>query len=254
MEDYHDKHNDLYIDRLHLAFKTAFKWVRESQNRGEVVDFAEEWAKLIASSLNDVRISAMPSIDGQNPPLPFIVTHRIDTELYYVARGGMGGGPTIDLLLQIWFDTEDMLCGYGVPLVFRTIPQSSRMPDLMWHDLQETCRLVTMATPSGRVIFLPDEGHFDWFKYSAYWQRWMLVSDMHSIAGGRLPPKPTRGRLWDDFCLDLASGWIGDPALSGLTPSKLLDEFLVMNSVSHLLRIKIVRQSGETWRPVPLPL
>lgn len=254
VERYHDKHDDLYIDSLHLAFKTAFQWVRDRQEDGEVKDFAGDWADLVASALRDVRMTAIPGVDGQNPPLPFIVTHRVETELYHVARGGMAGGPTIDLLLQIWFDTEDMLCGYGIPLVFRTIPQSARMSDFMWHDLQDLCRLVTLATPSGRLIFLSDEGNFEWFKHSSWRsQRWMLVSDMHSIAGGRLPPRPARGRLFNDFCLDLASGWIGDPALSGLKPSKLLDDFQSTFSISHLLRIKIVREGGETWRPVQLP-
>ncbi len=254
VEQYHDKHDDLHIDSLHLAFKTAFQWVRERQEEGDVLDFAGEWANLVASALSDVRITAVPGIDGHNPPLPFIVTHRVETQLYHVARSGMAGGPTIDLLLQILFDTEDMMCGYGVPIVFRTIPRSARMSDFMWHDLLDLCRLVTMATPSGRLVFLADEGRFDWFKYGALVrQNWMLVSDMHSIAGGRLPPRPTRGRLFNDFCLDLASGWIGDPALSGQAPSKLLDDFQSTFSISHLLRIKIVREGGETWRPVQLP-
>lgn len=244
-EEYHDPHDDIYIDRLHLAFKTAFRWIHKREDAGEDLDFADAWADLIASGLDGVRINALPAIDRENPGLPFIETHRIETESYVVARSGMRGGPNIDVLLQVWFDTEDMLCGYGVPLVFCKIANSGRLPPVMWSELQDICRQVTLATPSGRLIFRSEDGPFDSFKFSSYVRgTWMFATDMHSFAGGRLPPSPVRGRLMDDFCLDLASGWIGDPALSGQTASPLLDELMSMFTISHVLRIKIIREGS----------
>ena len=168
----------------------------------------------------------------------------------------MGGGPTIDLLLQVCFDTEDMICGYGTPMIFRSIPPQGRLSDLMWQDLKETCREVTRATPSGRIVFLSnDEYGFESFLRHNTDACWMFATDMHSFAGSVIPPRPLRGRRLKDYCLDLASGWIGDPVLSGQTPRQLLDDLLTMLNVAIVLRITVVREStSPIWQPTKLPL
>lgn len=80
----------------------------------------------------------------------------------------------------------------------------------------------------------------------------LLASALQDV---RLPPAPVRGRRLDAFCQDLASGWTGDPALSGMESSAILDEVMTNFQISHILRIRIVRENPEdVWRPVPLPL
>ncbi len=69
----------------------------------------------------------------------------------------------------------------------------------------------------------------------------------------RATPAPVRGRRLDAFCQDLASGWTGDVALSGMESSAILDEVMTNFQISHVLRIRIVRENPEdVWRPVPL--
>ena len=161
---------DLSIDNLQKAFSTAFTWVVERDRESGIDDFAGTWIDLLASALKDVRLTATPAIDADSPPLKFLQTHRIATEVFVAARSGMRGGPTIDVLLQVWFDTEEMFCGYGVPLIFRTIPHSGRMPDLMWSELQDVCRKVTLATPCARVVLVAQDRDFDWYG-SGYWDK-----------------------------------------------------------------------------------
>lgn len=247
---------DLSIDRLAGAFQTTFDWIVERDRKGEVQDFAGEWVDLLASGLHDVRMTATPAIDAQQPGLPFVEVHRITTETFFVARSGMRGGPAIDVLLQLWFDTEEMVCAYGIPLIFQRIANSGRMPDMMWHDLQEVCRKITMATPCARVVFVAKESDFEWFRDgSRFWDgNAVIATDAHGFAGACLPPAPVSGRRLKAFCQDLASGWIGDPALAGREPSAILDEVMSNFLISHVLRIRVERESKESiYRPAPLP-
>jgi hypothetical protein len=215
---------ELSIERLQNAFRTAFDWTLEQDRNGEIADFATSWVDLLASALQDVRLTAAPSVDSKQPEFPFLGVHRIKTEVFDILRSGMRGGPTIDVLLQLWFDTEETICAYGIPLIFRRIANSGRMPDLMWHDLQDTCRKLTLATPCARMIFVAKEKGFDWYQDgSSFWDpNAIIATDAHSFAGARLPPQPVSGRKLDALCLDLASGWIGDPALSGRDSTPVL--------------------------------
>lgn len=236
---------DLAIESLGDAFRTAFEWTVAAERKGEVHDFPRAWVELLASALQDVRLTATPAIDADNPPLSFAQTHVIATEVFSVAGGGMRGGPTIDVLLQLWFDTEETLCGYGIPLIFRKIPNSGRMPDLTWSELQQTCRQLTLATPCAKLVFVADRRSFDWYgDGTAYWDpNPVIATDAHSFAGARLPPAPVRGRRLRPFCLDLASGWIGDPALSGIESSPIMDEVLCNFLIHRILRIRIGRET-----------
>lgn len=245
---------DLSIDNLQKAFSTAFNWIVARDRETGVEDFAGAWVELVASALQDVRLTATPAIEHDSPPLKFLQTHRIATDLFFAARSGMRGGPMIDVLLQVWFDTEEMFCGYGFPLIFRTIPHSGRMPELMWSELQDACRKVTLATPCARVVLVAKDRDFDWYGSDYRDKNPIIAADAHSIAGQRLPPAPVRGRRLDTFCQDLASGWTGDPALSGMESSAILDEVMTNFQISHVLRIRIVRENPEdVWRPAPLP-
>lgn len=236
-------HSDPYIDHLKGAFLHTFKTVLAEDRNEDIRDFGASWAELTAKCLDDVRLTAAPGIDIDSPVLPFIEIHRLKSELYTVARSGMRGGPTVDVLLQIWFDTEEMLAGYGMPLVFCKVAKTGRLPDALWGDIRETCRHINMATPSGRLVFVAPEKKYSFG--SEYFEEYSTISaiDMNSFSGTRLPPEPLRGRRLDALCQDIASGWFGDPALSGLHPSSLLDEFMKTCRIENLLRIKITRDS-----------
>lgn len=250
--------SELAFESLAAAFRTAFTFTFENDRKckGTLPDFAGDWADLLASALNDARLAANPAIDDTSPAFPFADPHRILAERFIVARSGMTGGPTIDVLLQLWFDTEELLCGTGIPLVFQRIEKAGRMPDLMWSDLRDICRRITMATPCGRMLFVAKGAGFDWWGDGSLFfsPNPILAVDMHGFAGTRLPPAPLNGRRLDAFCRDLASGWIGDPALSGREASPLLDALMRDFQINHVLRETIARDSREgIWRPEPLP-
>lgn len=48
---------DLSIDNLQKAFSTAFTWVVERDRESEIDDFAGAWVDLLASALQDVRLT-----------------------------------------------------------------------------------------------------------------------------------------------------------------------------------------------------
>lgn len=70
---------DLSIDNLQKAFITAFNWVVERDRETGIYDFPAAWVDLVASALQDVRLTATPAIDADSPPLKFLQTHRIAT-------------------------------------------------------------------------------------------------------------------------------------------------------------------------------
>lgn len=125
----------------------------------------------------------------------------------------------------------------------------------MWSELQDVCRKVALATPCARVVLVAKDRDFDWYGSGNCDKNPVIASDAHSIAGQRLPPVPVRGRRLDALCQDLASGWIGDPALSGMESSVILDEVMTNFQISHVLRIRVVNENpDDVWRPEPLPL
>lgn len=238
---------DLSITHLKNGFRTGFDWVLDRFWDGEVADVVEAWSDLVASALDDVILTETPVLDPNQPPFRFIDKHRIKTHLYSSARSGMRGGPSIDLLLQIWFDTEESCCGFGIPLLFRTIPKNGRPPTPMWEELQEDCRWLLKATPCARAVFISEDRGFDWFQRSGLRQpkEGLIAIDANRVAGARNVPLPVFGRSLDDFCLDLASGWIGDSALSGREQSSLLDPMMEMHQVHSILRIRVCRENPE---------
>lgn len=46
---------ELFINRLSDARRTSFEWIIKRDREGSVGDFAEAWAELAASALQDVR-------------------------------------------------------------------------------------------------------------------------------------------------------------------------------------------------------
>jgi hypothetical protein len=147
----------------------------------------------------------------------------------------------LDLVFQVWLDTEDASGGFGVPLIMQKIPSAGRMPGLMWNDLREAAKKLNVATPSGRLVLVADGKDFDWGETRISRFNPIIVMNAHTFASLRAPPHPVSGRLHYHFCNDLASGWIGDPTLSGRESSPVLDEILSNFNVGHVLRISISR-------------
>lgn len=246
---------DLSIDRLYSAFETSFNWAIDQNREGTSTDLPAAWVDIVASGLDGVRLTAAPVIGAHQPPLKFIETHVISTQRFYVARSGMAGGPKIDVLLQLWFDTEETQWACGIPLIFRKVKQTGRMPDLAWADLQQLCRLITKATPSARVLFIAEKRDFDRYGESSYigYNR-LIASDANSLAGAKLAHTPLAGRTMQELCRDMASGWIGDPALSGKEEGGLLAQIMQVHQIDHVLRIRIDRDSKiDLYQSVPLP-
>ncbi|SDX71160.1 hypothetical protein [Roseicitreum antarcticum] len=233
---------ELSINRLSDALRTSFEWIVKRDREVAIGDIAEAWAELTASALQDVQLMAPPIVDHTEPFLPFIETHKIRTDLFRVALSGMRGGPRLDLIFQVWFDTEDASGGFGVPLIMQKIPSAGLMPDLVWNDLREAAKKLNAATPSGRIVLFGDGSDFDWGETRISRFNPIMVMNAHTFASIQASPHPVSGRLHYHFCDDLASGWIGDPALSGRENSPVLDEILSNFHVGHVLRISIFKQ------------
>jgi hypothetical protein len=229
----------IQLHKLGQLFKTTFDEIVKRDRLGDVQDIAEAWVDLTASVLQNVQLMSPPVVHRNEPFLPFIHIHRIRTEVFNVARGGMRGGPVVDVLLQIWFETEEVTAAFGVPIVIRRIPSSGPMPSPMFEELQDTARKLTLATPSGRLMFFADKEDFEWGEKGMFGYHPIIVVNAHSFAGLRRPPHPVTGREHDHFSDDLASGWIGDPALSSRETSPILDEVFSNFLVNHVLRIHI---------------
>lgn len=234
----------LSINRLRDALQTSFEWIVRRDREGGIENIAEAWTELTASALQDVRLMAPPIVDHTEPFLPFIETHKIRTDLFRVAGGGMRGGPHLDVIFQVWLDTDDACGGFGVPMLMRKIPSSGKMPREIWEDLQESSTKLNTATSAGRIVLFGDGSDFDWGDARISRYNPIIVMNAHTFASLRSPPHPVSGRLHHHFCDDLASGWIGDPTLSGRGKSDVLDEILSNFSVEHILRINIFREGS----------
>jgi len=70
------------------------------------------------------------------------------------------------------------------------------------------------------------------------------TSPCADLVGIRTSPHPVSGRLQHHFCVDLASGWIGDPALSGRENLPVPDEILSNFNVGHVREISIARDAS----------
>lgn len=230
------------IRRLSDALQSSFDWIIRRDRKEALDDIGTTWAELIADTLKDVRLVAPPVVDYSEPFLPFIELHRIRTFLFDVAGGGMRGGPRLDVLFQVWFDTEDSAGGFGIPLLMRKIPASGRMPLDTWDELQEASRKLNVATPAGRIMLFGDGADFDWGETRLTRYHPVIVMSTQSFASLRAPPHPVFGRSMEHFSYDLASGWIGDPAISSRTRSPVFDELLSNLHIGQILRISVERE------------
>lgn len=222
-------------DAMRWSMQKMAKQCREDA----VEDLADYWVDLVASSLGRMPLLWPPMTTPGQLPLPFQAPHRIETEVYVVGAGGLLGGPTLDVLLQVWFETESMSASFGIPIMMRRVPSFGLIPREIWAELRETARRLNQITPSGRLLLV---GHPDPF---AGWPNTVVRhTDAYALstilaAGMIEPPRGLSGRMLEHFAYDLASGWIGDPALAGGDTSPELSAFLSIFDTARILRIRI---------------
>ncbi len=232
--------DDITLHHLGSAAKTLLSKTAQGCRDGSVSDPADHFAVTMASFLDGIVLTYPPVVDRHQGTLPFTARHEVAADVFKVARGGSGGGPTIDLLLQIWCETESMNVAFGVPLLMRRVPSFGPIPRDLWDQLGESARALNAVTGSGRLILIGEPDPF-------YRGPDELFRDTHGvsalptlmIAGMLNPPRGVSGRFLDWFCDDLVSGWIGDPALSGRGASRVLEDALQFFDIARLLRIHI---------------
>jgi hypothetical protein len=227
------------LNHLSGAFRACFKRLAQHCREFPDGDAAGYWVNLIAAGLSELRLVWPPVVDQGQPILPFVDIHRLTTEVFRVGGGGLRGGPTVDVLLQIWFETESMNAAFGLPLLLRPIASNGPVSQLVWEELREAARDLNQFTPSGRILLI---GHPDPFQWETMYGR--VPTDLYVLstvmaAGMTTPPRGMSGRILEHFDYDLASGWIGDPALAGDASSSHMASFLSHFDVAHLLRIRI---------------
>lgn len=232
---------DLAFNHLAGVFNTAFKWTLEAYRKDDSVDLTERFCGLVASALRDARLTVPPQRDITDPLMPFLEAHRIVAKDFMVGRSGAGGGPALDMLLQVRFDTEDAEWGFGVPLFLRAMPGFGAMPRFIWQDLRESCAWVNRLTPCARIVLFAEDEDFDFGPRRILQRHPVIAIGAHEFSGLRAPPRAPAGRLLEHFSNDLACGWIGDPAPSGLQASQLLDALLRDMHVRHVLQLRVER-------------
>lgn len=211
---------------------------------GCVDDPATHWAESAARLLHDYGLERPPSAEAAQPMLPFDAPHRITTELYSVARGGLEGGPSIDVLLQVWYNTESLKSAFGIPLLLRCVPSFGPVPQHIWTELREASHALNAFTCAGRVLLI---GHPDPFatRFEAIIDSSAIYALPTTLLAGMIdPPRGLSGQVLEHFPDDFVSGWVGDPALADENGSPKLSAFLRTFDVIHLLRLRI-DQAGK---------
>ena len=227
------------LGHLGDGLATSFDWIAERHKLGEVNDLAQTWSALTESALDGVQLLNYPCPDPAQTWFAFARPHLVETEVYTVANGGLGGGPNIDLLYQLWVETDEISFGAGFALNFLAVPPFGGIAEPIWSELQDTCRKLQSFTHATRIVLFAsaDDFHFE--------RTWgskcpILSLDGTRIAGLRISPRPVHGIDHYSLCRSLASGAGGDPFLSGFYDDRArLTEFLKYFHVGRVLRIWI---------------
>lgn len=229
----------LRLSRLGDGLATSFKWIAERHRLGQVDDLAEAWTSLTASAADGVRLEMYPGIDPGQLNFAFTHPHRIEAETYLVANGGLRGGPSVDLLFQLWIETDEIGIGVGFPLIFQNIPEHGGIPALQMQDLQATCRELLTFTASTRVVLFASGPEFVFERHNSGNEP-VLAIDGVTVAGLRVPFRPIFGVDLYRLGHKLASGEGGDPQLSGYyKDGRLLNAFFETFQVRRVLRLKV---------------
>lgn len=231
--------SNLRLHRLGNGLTTAFEWIARRHRLGEISNLAVAWASLVDSAVNGLRLDMYPAVDPGQMNFAFTRPHVIETEYYAVAGGGMRGGSNVDLVFQLWIETDEISIGVGFPLIFLAIPETGGIPQRQWAELQATCRELLTFSPATRVVLFAS-GHDFQFERMYGPKGPILAIDGVTVAGLRRAPRPTYGIDHYSLAQNLACGNGGDPQISGFHPDqKLMTELLKTFHVAHVLRLRI---------------
>ena len=230
--------DDIALHHLGGGIRASLKHVAARCQAGGVDDPARAWVDCLGSRLHNMPLSWPPMSQRNQPVLPFSKPHRMTTEAFVSGGGGMAGGATVDVLLQIWFETESMATAFGIPLLLRCVPASGPIPPGVWAELRDAARQLNQVTGSGRVLLIGNPDPFEW-KHSTEHASDIYAISTIMLAGMTDPPRGGSGRHLGQFDYDLVSGWIGDPTLAGTDREGNMPYFLSLFDVAHILRIRI---------------
>jgi hypothetical protein len=232
--------NEQILNNLGRAIQVTLENLCERCQAEQVDEPGSAWASTLVSSINGLWLDRLPATEPGQRALPFSSPHSISCELYRVAGGGMAGGPTVDVLLQVWYDTESLKVSFGIPLLIRQVPSFGPIPASLWLELRDTCRMITGFSCAGRALLIghPDPFHL---KPGALIDSTALYAVPMTLLAGMIdPPRGMSGHVLEHFAGDLVSGWIGDPALAGYGSVSLTD-FLKTFHVTSIVRLSVTQ-------------
>lgn len=236
---------DILIHQLTGAFRSGFRKLEQAVVEGRTADPAEWWARYVAQ-VDGCLLRELSAADRRQDLLPFDHPHRIGASLHSVMRGGLLGGPNINLHLQVRIRSEHATVAWGLPLVFHIVDGERPVPRATWDDIRDAARRLCDFTPVGRIVLIGHPAPFTPPGHPAdvYWRsERTTVMPALLAAGMRKPPRGLSGMSAEHFASDMASGWVGDPALAGDAGDRVMEQFLRVFNVGTLLRITVDEQA-----------
>ncbi|MGI8841995.1 MAG: hypothetical protein ACR2F8_14635 [Caulobacteraceae bacterium] len=233
--------DELALHHLGRAIKVLLRKTAELSRTEVIADPAEYWAGQMAAFLDGLPLVWPPVVEPRQSDLPFHEPHRVEADVSTVARGGMLGGPGVDLLLQIALETESMSAAFGIPILMRCVPSFGPIPPQIWDELRDAARSLIEFTAAGRLLLIGNSRPFDPRPNTLQFAEDVYAIPAILAAGATDAPCGLSGRGLDHFSYDFASGWVGDPALADRGESRQLEEFLSVFNVGRILRIRVYK-------------
>lgn len=205
----------------------------------KIEDADEVFSRAIGEAFaRPVPLIAPPRFHRDERLLPFERPHDVRVERFRVLQSGLGGGATVDVLFQVWIDTETMRASFGVPLVFREIAPFGPVDPDVWAELREVALALQRFTSAARFAFVAEPEPFvpcGWDRRrDDDFVRWLSGI---AVVGLRSPARPPRMTAQAFAIDDIVSGWIGDVELGGESPTNALHAFVKHFHVRQIVRV-----------------
>ena len=241
------KEQELLLQSLYRGLVTSFEWIGKRLRAGSLLNIADDWAALVASALDGVRLSARTLADPAQADLPFADAPIVHTDLFVVGNSGVGGGPNIDVLFQLWIETEMFSACTGVPMIMRSVPAKGALPPAVWDEIRSDVIALGVFTPVTRVVLFGEDADFE--PASSYGSEYSaMVLDTFTISGLKRAPRGREGQPFIYLCHDLASGRHCDPSLSGRTETDFYRSLIRTCNVRRILRLRVEALAANTRR------
>jgi hypothetical protein len=232
--------DQIMLYRLGSALAGSFRRLGDAVETGEAPTPAVWWTNFLAGALDRMLLRDPTACEEGQGLFPFARPHEIAVSSFLVPGSGSAGRGQVDVLFQLWLDTETTKCALGTPLLFRTVDGARPVAPDIWDELQGLARPLSEWSPSSRILLC---GHPDPFAYpptSVLANERVYAMPASLCAGYTCPPRGVSGVRADRFGHDLASGWLGDPMLGGANPSHL-SSFLNEFQVGRILRVHVTK-------------